>query len=371
VTTDVDLAPDRVPGAAPLLPRSNVVGLGIFLGLLVAFLASTRLPATLQKFDVVGEGQSGRGQSTFGRVLDPGAYDEPVRWLAYGANLWDANAIGMFFAMLLGGAAVASLAPGARLQSVLRRRGVLGAGTGGLLGMPLFLCSACSSPVSLGFYRNGAAVETSLGMILGSALFNPVGIVAVVLLFPPPLALARIGFGIAAILLLVPLAARWAAPRCAPLGELPLGLPPEDPDDSWGGALWDGVGRWLANSADVAVRLGPPMLLATLAVGVVLTLVPPQELSERVGTGVAAIVVTAALGTLIQLPTLFEIPLVIGVLALGVGVGPAAALLVTAPSAGLVTLAVTRADLGWRPVAVLLAGTFAGGVAAGVLVSLL
>jgi len=361
---------ERPPAPTSLLPRSSIVGLGIFASVLVVFLASSRLPATLQKFDVVGDGQSGRGSSTFGRVLDPAAYDEPVRWLAYGANLWDANAIGMFFAMLLGGAAIGSLTPTARMQRLLRRQGALGAGTGGVLGMPLFLCSACSSPVSLGFYRNGAAVETSLGMILGSALFNPVGLIAIVLLFPLPVALARIGFGLACILLLVPLAARWATPRCATLGELPLGLPPEEQVEPWGSAVRHGLRQWMSNSADVALRLGPPMLLATLAVGGVLTLVPPQELADRFGAGLLAIAVTAAVGTLIQLPTLFEIPLVIGVLALGLGIGPAAALLVTAPSVGIVTLAITRVDLGWRPAAVLLAGTFVGGVGVGLLASL-
>jgi uncharacterized membrane protein YraQ (UPF0718 family) len=303
-------------------------------------------------------------------VLDPAAYDEPVRWLAYGANLWDANALGMFFAMLLGGAAVGALAPAVRRQGLLRRRGAAGAGVGGVMGMPLFLCSACSSPVSIGFYRGGATAETSLGIILGSALFNPVGILAIALLLPGDMLAARIAFGLMAILALAPLAARWARPR--------LVLPAIGAPDScavappaWPAALRQGLSSWLANSAEVALRLAPAMLLATLAVGAVLTFLTPQQLSDSFGSGLVAILVTSAIGTLLQLPTLFEIPLVIGVLALGVGVGPAAALLVTAPSAGLVTLAITRLDLSWRPAAVLMAGTFAGGVGAGLLVAAL
>ncbi len=30
------------------------------------------------------------------------AFPPLFRWVAYGVNLWDSNAIGMFFAMLLG-----------------------------------------------------------------------------------------------------------------------------------------------------------------------------------------------------------------------------------------------------------------------------
>ena len=84
-----------------------------------------------------------------------------------------------------------------------------------------------------------------------------------------------------------------------------------------------------------------------------------------------ATVAAAALGTLIQLPTLFEIPLALGALALGVGLDPATALLLTAPSAGVVTFGITRRDLGWRPPGLLLVGTFIGGVTAGLLVGAL
>ena len=100
-------------------------------------------------------------------------------------------------------------------------------------------------------------------------------------------------------------------------------------------------------------------------------LVPPQGLSDAVSSGVLATVAAAALGTLVQLPTLFEIPLVLGVLALGLDLGPVTALLLTAPSAGVVTLGITRRELGWRSPGLLLLGTFCGGVIGGLVVSAL
>ena len=132
-----------------------------------------------------------------------------------------------------------------------------------------------------------------------------------------------------------------------------------------------GTRDWLRNSVDVAWRLGPPMLAATLAVGVLFTLAPPQSFSDRIGSGLFAIVAVAAVGTLLQTPALFEIPLTLGLLYLGLDAGPATALLVTAPSAGVITLGLTRTELGWRTPLLLMAGTFVGGVVAGVVVGTL
>lgn len=381
VTTGSDQRPEARAGRRrlPRPTRRTVVGVGIFIAVLLFFLTQTRLEATLGKLKVADRATTAGNRTAFSQIVDPMDYPAPVRWIAYGVNLWDANAIGMFFAILLGGAAVGAFSPLAGLRSLLRRHGATGAGVGGVMGLPLFMCSACSAPVSMGFYRNGAALETSLGMILGSALFNPVGIVAIFLLFAAPMAVARVAFGLFAILVLAPLVARWhqRAPVPAivgvdvcdipPLGSAGTGTAGEQPDD-WGTAVRQGVGEWVTNTLDIAWRLVPPMLLATFMVGVVFTIIPPQQLSDRVGSGFLAIVVTAAAGTLLQLPTLFEIPLVLGVLALGLGEGPATALLVTAPSAGLVTLGITRTDLGWRTPGLLLAGTFAGGVVAGAVV---
>ncbi|HVM15659.1 MAG TPA: permease, partial [Egibacteraceae bacterium] len=119
------------------------------------------------------------------------------------------------------------------------------------------------------------------------------------------------------------------------------------------------------NSANVAWRLGPLMLLATLLVGVVFTVVPPQTLSDRETLGIVTLVLAAAIGTLLQAPALFEIPLALGLLYLGLGLGPATALLLTAPAPGLITLAITRRELGWRPPTLLMGGTFVAGIVGG------
>ena len=364
--------------------RRAIVGGAIFLAILLFFLTQTRLPAVVSKLPTLDSGASAAGRSTFSRVLDPDSFPEWLRWIAYGVNLWDANAVGMFFAVLLGGAAVTAVSPGLRLRRLVGRRGPLAAALGGGMGLPLFMCSACSAPVSLGFYRAGAALETTLGMILGSALFNPVGIFAIFLLLPLKMAAARVVFGLLMIFALVPLIGRMhersAAARPAerapgePLAAAARSMEHEldtPARDGWVAAVTDGLVEWLRTTADHAIRLVPPMAIASFGVGAVFAVAPPQGLSDAIGSAALATVAAAALGTLIQLPTLFEIPLVVGVLALGLDVGAATALLLTAPSAGLVTLGITRSDLGWRPPGLLLVGTFAGGLAGGLAVGAL
>ncbi len=376
---DVRALPPRI--GQRIVNKRAVVGGAIFTGVLLFFLTQTRLPAVFEKLLTLDRGASASGRSTFSRVLDPATFPEGLQWVAYGVNLWDANAVGMLFAVLLGGAAVTALSPAVRLKALMGRKGPVAAGVGGGMGLPLFMCSACSAPVSLGFYRAGARLEATLGMILGSALFNPVGILAIFALMPIEMGVARVAFGLLLIFALVPLIARLhyrdeavppppaddtdAVRAAARSIEQSVAVPARD---GWGAAVKDGLLEWWRTTLDHAVRLVPPMAVATFAVGAVFAFASPQALSDAVGTGLLAIAAAAALGTLIQLPTLFEIPLVIGVLALGLDIGPATALLLTAPSAGVVTLGITRRELGWRPPGLLLLGTLAGGVLAGLLV---
>ena len=365
------------PSRPPLLPKRAVVTLVIFLTVLGLFLTQTRLPATILKLQTADRAQTARGRLGFSQVVDPEAFPPLLRWVAYGANLWDGNAIGMFFAMLLGGAVMGFAVPFTRLRGLLERRGPAGAGVGGVMGVPLMMCSACSAPVSLGFYRGGASLETSLGVIIGSALFNPLGLIAMFAVLPPEMGVARIAFGLVLLFVVTPYLARSSGSggsvrdpeRCDILPE--RAKPVADADAGWGTAVAQGTRDWLRNSVDVAWRLGPLMLLATMAVGIVFTLAPPQTFSDRIGSGLLAILLAAAVGTLIQTPALFEVPLTLGLVLLGLATGPATALLVTAPSAGVITLALVRRELGWRTPLQLLGATFAGGLAAGFVVSVL
>lgn len=361
--------------STPWLTKRTAIGVLIFVAILVFFLTQTRLPAVLQKMPNLGDPATARDRASFSFFVDPQSFPEGLRWIAFGLNLWDANAIGMFFAVLLGGAASAALAPEVRLGRLLSRRGALGAGLGGTLGLPLFMCSACSTPVSMGFLRSGASLETTLGIVLGSALFNPVGILAIFLLLPLEMAAARVLFGVVAIFFLVPFISRGkrSDELAQTAASMPLSPPSltDPPADTWPAAAKDALRAWWIQTTTVSLRLVPAMFLAGFVVGLVLLFAQPQQLSRFGTTGILIVVLAALVGTLLQLPTLFEIPLVLGVMALGLGTGPATALLLTAPSSGLVTFVLMRRDLGSKIPAMLLGGTFLLGTLSGLIVNFL
>ncbi|WP_308737631.1 permease [Paenibacillus sp. AR247] len=75
----------------------------------------------------------------------------------------------------------------------------------------------------------------------------------------------------------------------------------------------------------------PAYLIAVLLLGAFQSTLFPVW----VGGGIAAIILFAVVGTLFVIPTAAEIPIIQSFLSLGVGSGPAAALLVTLPAVSL------------------------------------
>src|SRR5665811_629096 len=91
-------------------------------------------------------------------------------------------------------------------------------------------------------------------------------------------------------------------------------------------------------------------------------MLPPGVVETYMGSGFLAIVIISAFGTLIAIPTLFEIPLVLGFLFIGMGLGPASALIVTAPSVSIVNYFMLKKDVGHAAPLLLMAATFIVGI---------
>jgi len=83
--------------------------------------------------------------------------------------------------------------------------------------------------------------------------------------------------------------------------------------------------------------------------------------------GLQWIVPMAAAGLLFVIPTAGEVPIVQALLALGVGAGPAAALMMTLPPVSLPSLVMTRKVFSARLLAVVSAVVFLTGVIAGLI----
>ncbi len=345
-----------------------VIGAVLLLAILLPFAAFNRLP----KLDTV--------RADLQAALAPTAECFPgfcveaepqssflTRWWRFSLTYLELVATGMAFAFLAGGIAEAFLAPpnGSRRKAT----GPVGRILKGLgLGPVVNLCSACIVPVSSAVRRRGLGIEGALALVHGSATLNVPSLLMIAVVFSPLLGASRVLLGLTAAFLLGPLVARVAGRSPEP--EVCDLTPPAatEPDGGWAGELRDGLWRWGQATGRLVVRMGPIMVVAGMLSGAALQFLQPETVDAFLGDSVAGIAVAATLGVLINVPLLFEIPLVALLLLLGAGNAPAATLLFAAAAGGPITFwGLSRAQR-WRGIGTYALGTWAIAMAGGLAV---
>lgn len=343
----------------------------------------TRWPAVQQKSEILTVLASG-APNTFSELMSREGWPYWLSWIPTGVNMNDNNAIGMAFAFLIGGAVTSLVLPPGLVRKLLHSKGVLGASYGGLLGAPLMMCSACSVPVAIGWKNRGANIETTLGVVMGASLLNVMGLMTIFVLFPAPAAWGRILASLLMVVALTPIVVKLSGIISEKSTHLKSGYLKEkaekvrkdlysiesvtDGKETWMEAAIAAVKSWWQNSVEIAYRLFLPMTGAVFLAAIIRLFLPPEVVETYMGGGWLAIILMAAFGTLIAIPTLFEIPLVMGFMFIGMGLGPAAALLVTAPSVSVVSYFMLKKDTGHVPPLLLMLVTFILGVATGLIV---
>jgi hypothetical protein len=101
--------------------------------------------------------------------------------------------------------------------------------------------------------------------------------------------------------------------------------------------MTEGMRDWLTTSFSYLVSLGPIMVLAGFASGFAIQWIRPGTVETYLGNDLLAVAVAATLGLLINVPLLFEIPLVAALLLVGMGTAPASVLLFSAAAGGPIT----------------------------------
>lgn len=360
------------------IPRRTWIGLLIALGLWWIFMFYTRWPAVQGKSEILTVLASG-APNTFTQIVPREGWPYWLSWIPTGINMNENNAVGMAFAFVIGGAVSSLVLPQRLIDRILHARGTRGSALGGLLGAPLMLCSACSVPVAIGWKERGANTETTLGVVMGSALLNMMGLLTIWVMFPSALFWGRIVASLVLVVAVTPwtvrLAKWWARSQSEEIGNSTSAAAcggdactPDSvvaPDESWGEALRGALTAWWDASVKIAYRLFLPMTAATFLAAFLRLFVPPSVVETYLGGGFLAILLTALFGTFIAVPTLFEIPLTMGFLFLGMGPGPATTLIVTAPSVSIVSYFMLRKDTGHRPPLLLMAATFVVGTLVG------
>ena len=318
--------------------KKRAVGLVLFVVILGLFFSFNRFP----KLDIVDEdldAVSGAEVQCFqGFCLERDhATGFLSRWWGFSITYLRLVTMGMTFAFLIAGLAEAFLFPQGT-GHMLRSGGALGRTFKGLaVGPVMNLCSACIVPVSAAYQRRGGGIEGAIAMVQGSATMNIPSLAMVFMVFTPLMGFSRLILAVMGALLIGPIVAMTVAKA----GERADG-PPEDPEvpvpvpqevSSWAEVLSEASRDWAKATRGYLVRIGPVMIVAGFASGLVIQWITPETVSTYLGNDLTGIAIAATFGLLINVPLLFEIPLVALLLLLGIGVAPAATLLFTAAAA--------------------------------------
>ena len=363
----------RLPAALALRTaagKRRVIGVALLLAILLPFAGLNRLP----KLDTV--------RTDLAAALAPTAEcfqgfcveAEPQstfveRWWRFSTTYLRLVAIGMAFAFAAAGIAEAFLVPRDGHIPAVRAPGRLRRILTGLgMGPVVNLCSACVVPVSSAVRRGGLGVEGALALVHGSAVLNVPSLLMIALIFTPAIGASRLLLGAAAVFLLGPLVAAVAGRRAA-AGACDLAPPSvPDPAATWGQVLAEGLPAWARASGRMVLQMGPIMVAAGLVSGAAIQVLRPETVEAFLGDDLAGVLVAATLGVLINVPLLFEIPLVTVLLLLGAGSAPAAALLFAAAAGGPVTFWGLSRAIPWRGIGAYAAGTWTIAAAGGLLI---
>lgn len=245
--------------------------------------------------------------------------------LAYGKAIWQAMVLG-----LLLGSGVQALLPVHWVARVLGGRGFNSVLAGGLLAVPGMMCTCCAAPVVVGLRRHQAAPGAAVAFWLGNTLLNPATLIFTGFVLGWHWTVLRLALAVPMVFGLGHLANRLAEPG----RPIALDLPPADPEPR---SFVEVVTLWARIFVRMTVRLIPEYVIIVLLLGATRAWMFPH-IGADMGNPWIWIVALSVAGMLFVIPTAGEVPIVQAMLALGLGVGPAAALLMTLPPVSLPSL---------------------------------
>lgn len=261
---------------------------------------------------------------------------------AYGKAIWQAMVLG-----LLLGSAVQALVPMRWVARVLGRHGFGSVTAGGVLALPSMMCTCCAAPVVAGLRARNASAGGAMAFWLSNSVLNPATLVFMGFVLGWKWSALRLVLGVLMVLGLGWLSNRLATPRDAPAADDSL-LPQQRVE---AGNVFM---RWIRIFARMTVRLLPEYIVLVLLLGAARAWLFPH-IGPEVTSAIGWIVAFAVAGMLFVIPTAGEVPIIQAMLTLGMGVGPAGALLMTLPPVSVPSFAMLAGP--FRPRVLVVVGT--------------
>lgn len=244
--------------------------------------------------------------------------------LDYLNAVWFTTILGLFIA----GAVVAFLPT--LLQNRLKGNGLAQQLTGMVLGLPNMLCSCCAASTFAGLRMAGASLGPALTFFVAAPALNLVVILLAFELLPLKLAVVRLVLGLVA-----SFGAAYAVTKLVPVEDEPVPSSSRIQDEE---SMEEMLRRWLGHTWDIAKAVIPLLLTGLLLIGLFKTVFSFETIARHLGNGLLPIALASAVGTILMVPTFTEVLWVAEFMRQGMGIGPAAALLITLPAVSLPSL---------------------------------
>jgi uncharacterized protein len=274
---------------------------------------------------------------------------------AYGKAIWQAMVLG-----LLLGSAVQALLPAHWVAKALGKTGFGSVAAGGLLAIPGMMCTCCAAPVVVGLRARQASPGGAIAFWLGNSVLNPATLVFMGFVLGWQWAGLRLALGVLMVFGLGYLVNRLVTPGEASAADARLAELVARQQEG------NAFARWLTILARMAVRLVPEYVVLVLLLGAARAWLFPQ-IGPAIGNDIGWIVAFAVAGMLFVIPTAGEVPIIQAMLTLGIGVGPAGALLLTLPPISVPSLAMLARSFSPRVLAIVAASVVVFGIVAGLL----
>ncbi|WP_243298620.1 permease [Bacillus litorisediminis] len=271
--------------------------------------------------------------------------------VAYFQSVWKAAVLGILLGSLL-----QVLIPTHWLLKLLGKKSFGSTAIGGIASVPGMMCSCCAAPMAVGLRKKNVSVGAALAFWIGNPMINPATLIFITFVLSWEFTLIRLVFG-----LILTFGVSYLANRLVRDAEPVYDQVLKDPQQE--GSF---LSRWGKSLASMVLYILPAYVLSVLLLGAGRVWLFP-ELSDTAANSLMAIILFAIAGMLFVIPTAAEIPIIQTFMSLGLGSGPAAALLITLPAISLPSVIMVSKSFPKKVIWFLLASVVILGIVSGLI----
>ncbi|MBS2967615.1 permease [Metabacillus sp. KIGAM252] len=272
----------------------------------------------------------------------------------YFKAVWKAAILGIVL-----GSLIQVLIPSQWLLRVLGKTTFGSTAAGGLASLPGMMCTCCAAPMAVGMRKKNVSAGASLAFWIGNPVLNPAVLVFMTFVLSWKFTLLRLAFGLILTFGVSYLANRFMKEE----PPLPAEKLMEEAEQAQSGSF---LARWGKSLGTMLLYVVPAYVLSVLLLGAARVWLFPN-VGEAAANSILVLILFAVAGMLFVIPTAAEIPIIQTFMTMGLGAGPAGALLITLPAVSLPSLLIVAGSFPKKVLAFVAGSVVLLGIAAGLI----